>query len=558
MEMTYYIEKDREIHFITPYNQEFIYSVKEIEGRKYDMENKHWFVQITVQNIESIKSLLEKFSFVKQDNSQDLPVFNINPNDKEDPSYKQSLIALKQKIESKKLKQIPRPYQLESIHYMIDSKRAINGSDMGTGKTFSAIFTVEVEDMFPCLVVTPSSIKYNWLKQWKRVNPKRKVSVIDEDCLDFSADVVIINYDRLGKKDKETEKIVVKYPELLKDWDSVICDESQAVKNGKSNRAKALKQIVKGVEYVFFLTGTAILNRPQELISPTEILGKFNILFGNWRTYVYRYCNAQQTRYGLDISGASNTKELNDIIKQNSYTRVEKRDVLKDLPPIEETVFEVDLENEKEYRAAEKDLIKYLKETYSQEKADKAEAAQHLVLVNTLRQLAVKGKIDAIVEFINLFLESTDKKLLVFGVYKESLKIVSEVFKCDIITGETKSVDRQKIVDGFQKNKKRVLVGNIQALGTGIDGLQEVCSTILFIELPFRYPDVSQSVSRLERDGQKDNISVNYLLAKDSIDEVIWEMLAEKRKVTDAVNQGREEAETDNIMKAILKIYRGK
>lgn len=553
--MEYYIEK-QDIHLITPYNTEFIAEVKEIIGRKYDMDTKHWFIPITAQNINPIEKILEKYKFNKRSDTDVLPQFDINPNKQNEVSYKRSLDILKHKIELLGLKLQPRNYQLSNIDYLIKSKRCIDGSEMGVGKTFTSIFSVESENLFPCLVVTPASIKYNWKIQWSKINPKRKISVIDDDQANFSADVVIINYDKLGKK-TEDDKVELKFDNLsIVEWKSVICDESQYLKNPKAVRSKSVKMICKKVEYVFFLSGTTIMNRPSELISPLSILGKFNMLFGNWRNFVYRYCDATQSRYGLDISGATNVTELNNILKTNSYVRIEKRDVLKELPEIEETIYEVELDNEKEYRKAENDLIGYLKNTYGKEKAEKAENAEHLVLINTLRQLSVKGKLTSIVELINLYLESCDRKLLIFGVYKESLKALSEIYKCKIITGEVSSKERQKIIDNFQNNKSRVLIGNIQSLGVGVDGLQNVCSDMIFIELPYRFTDISQAVSRLERDGQKNSISVQYVLAKNTIDELIWEVLSEKRKVTDGVNRGIEVTETENIMKNILRKYR--
>ena len=556
--MIYYINKN-EIHFITPYNFEFIHDIKEIIGRKYDLENKRWYCPISVSNIDEIKILLDKYKFKKQGDSQDLPNLNINVSETEDPSYKQRLISLEEHILSLGLTQNPRPYQLPIINFLIKSKKCIDGSDMGVGKTLHAIFTVEAENLFPCLVITPASIKYNWRLQWRKTNNERTVSVIDGKDLDFSTDVVIINYDILGKKIivEGAEQVEFKYEEL-KDikWKSVICDESQKLKNSKSIRAKIVKKICKKVENIYFATGTLVLNRPAELISPMEILGKFTLLFGNWRNFVYKYCDAKQTRFGLDYTGAHNTKELNSIISKNCYVRVEKRDVLKDLPELQETIAEVDIDNRKEYNKAESDLISYLRDNYGEQKAISAEAAEHLVMINVLRQLSVKGKLVAISEHIDLFLESCDRKLVVFGVYTDSLEILSKVYKCPIITGQTPIKKRQSIVENFQVDDNRMLVMNIQAGGVGIDGLQNICSDMIIIELPWTWTDISQVIARLERSGQLNSIFVKYILGVNTIDMYMWDILNNKRNITDSVNKGVDSKINNNIMKELLDKFR--
>ena len=84
------------------------------------------------------------------------------------------------------------------------------------------------------------------------------------------------------------------------------------------------------------------------------------------------------------------------------------------------------------------------------------------------------------------------------------------------------------------------MFGNIQALGTGTDGLQEVCSDLWIVDLPERPGDIDQVIGRVDRSGAKRNIDVNFILSNQTIDLLLWESIESKRIVTNAVNRGIE------------------
>lgn len=537
--MPTYEVKDGRIYFTTHYNPGFIFDVKQIPGRIYIPETKQWHCPVNDITLKQIKELVVKNSFINVGRAEDDILYH--PDD--ETVSERILNGLEHKIQGKLSMPFNLyPYQKEAIAYQLTKRSVINAADMGLGKTIMAIVSVEVEDLFPCLVVTPASVKYNWLYQWGVVNTSRAVTVINDITFDKSSDVFIINYDSLGRSEKNDNgdvRVNLKYEELANiKFKSVICDEAQNVKNSKTLRSRVLKKLIKGVDYRFMLTGTPVLNRPSEMINLLSLIGVFDKLFGGWKNYVYKYCDAKITRYGYDISGASNLIELNDYLKQHCYYRVEKRDVLKDLPERVDTVLYVDIENRNEYESAKNDLINYLKENFGQLKADKALMAEQLVLINTLLRLSAVGKFEQITGWIDDYLESSVGKLVVFGVHVELLKQLAEKYSCDLIIGEVEQRKRFDIVKSFQKNKKRVLFMNIQTGGVGIDGLQNVASDVLFVEMPWRYADIEQAVSRLERVGQRDNIFAYFMLGRDTIDIDMWNMILKKRQVTDGVNKG--------------------
>jgi len=537
---TYLIEKER-IYFHISYNASFINEVKEIPGRIYDPISKYWNVPLNITTAPIVKNIVDKFGFISVD-TEELNLCNL---DELIQKKKNNIIS---KFESLNLLKSPRPYQWDGICYSIITKKCINGSDMGTGKTFVSIFICELEKLFPCILVVPGSVKYNWEMQWNRINPNRTISVIENSNSDFTADVLILSYGMIGIKEiiidknkEEKEKIELKFKELSEiKFKCIILDESQNIKDSKTLRSKALKKLVKNIEYRYALTGTVITNRPNEIINPLVIIDKFYEIFGNWKNFVYKYCDAKEGRYGMDISGASNTLELNNKLKQSCYFRIEKRDVLVDLPELTETILKVDIDNIKEYNKAENNLIEYIKENFGEIKSNSAMMAESLVLLNTLSKIATNGKYSYICEWIDNFLESSEEKLIVAGLTIDIINDLSKKYKCDKITGSVNFKKRQEIVDDFQINNKRILFMNMMTGGVGTDGLQYICQNVFIYELPWNWSSLEQLISRVERDGQIFKMSVYYMLSTTSIDEKKWDMIMNKKIVTDAVNKGKE------------------
>ena len=146
---------------------------------------------------------------------------------------------------------------------------------------------------------------------------------------------------------------------------------------------------------------------------------------------------------------------------------------------------------------------------------------------------------DFIVKFLQEWAEANaDSKMLVFGIRKEPLKRLHEEFMkfSVIITGDDNLQSKQKKIEEF--SDKQFLFANIQTIGTGVDGLQKVCDTMAFIEYPDTPDMMEQAKSRLERSGQKNNITVLHLMCSETIDKMQWDMLQKKAMVADSINKG--------------------
>lgn len=559
--MYYYREKD--YWYFGALEKSVYKNLKLISSFKRNVTNKEIYIKS-----DPAKDFLLK-EFVSDNEIEEVnPLSIVRPGCKAEIKPFKELLSRKDielLIENLPLLKKPRSYQMDYLHYAVNHGNHINGSGVGCGKTKMAIFYVEMLDLFPCMVVCPASVKSGWLREWKETNPNRRVSIISTSSPpeDFEADVIVINYDILGKRvTKENGKtsLEIRLDGMKKkSFSLVIADEIHFLKNRKSIRSKSFKKLAHKVPSVIGLTGTLIMNRPAELLNILMLIERIKEIAPDDQYHHYffeRYCNMKETNFGMDISGASNIKELNRLLKECCYFQVSKRDALKELPPISENVVECEITNKRAYKKAKDDLLQFIEDKFKdEEKVEKAARAEFLVKLSTLKQLSLEGKEKFIKKWVEEWMEANEEeKLLVFASQSTILTKIAEEFKEGLlITGGTTTKKRDEILQKFFSQKEsRVLFANIGCLGTGVDGLQKVCSNMAILELPPRPSDLVQVIGRLERSGQENPVTIQYLLSPETIDQDLWEMLKGKKDVTDMLNKGFQ----DDTSLMILQKYK--
>jgi len=520
---------------------------------RYNPILKIWIIPIDIYSKLRIYPFLKEWSFkYKSEKKDELEKFSYSV-------PKSKMLELVKVIGRKKFTYKPRLYQFEALDYGIEKGSFINGDDVGIGKTFEAIMYAEYTSSFPCLVICPASVKYNWAEKWAEiVGAERSISVIDSLITkkrprNWNTDIVIINYDIIGKK--QGKGATVNFPELLLiKWKMFIMDEAHFLKEKTSQRAKAAKLITKKSSAIIqMLTGTATMSRPSELWNLLVILKKDHLIADSWEEFIQRYCNGFKNKYSWEFSGATNLLELNRKLRNLCYLRREKRDVLKELPLAIKTILKVSVTNSKDIKRASEDLIQYLYETKGEEAAESAMEAQALVLLGVLRQLAIAGKMKEIEQYLRDW-KVGGKKLVIFGIHREFLEDLSKKFNSKLLAGGVSAIKKQQIIKEWISNDEPFLFANQASAGTGVDGLQKVCSNMLVIELPWRPSDIEQFVARIDRSGQTEPPNINFMLSDDTIDKQMWQMLAEKEVMTSAANQGVDIEKEQSGMKMVLKI----
>lgn len=559
--MYYYREKD--YWYFGALEKSVYKNLKLISSFKRNVTNKEIYIKS-----DPAKDFLLK-EFVSDNEIEEAnPLSIVRPGCKAEIKPFKELLSRKDielLIENLPLLKKPRSYQMDYLYYAVNHGNHINGSSVGTGKSLCSVLYAEMLDLFPCMVVCPASVKSGWLREWKETNPNRRVSIISTSSPpeDFEADVIVINYDILGKRvTKENGKtsLEIRLDGMKKkSFSLVIADEIHFLKNRKSIRSKSFKKLIHKVPSVIGLTGTLIMNRPAELLNILMLIERIKEIAPDDQYHHYffeRYCNMKETNFGMDISGASNIKELNRLLKECCYFQVSKRDALKELPPISENVVECEITNKRAYKKAKDDLLQFIEDKFKdEEKVEKAARAEFLVKLSTLKQLSLEGKEKFIKKWVEEWLKANEEeKLLVFASQSAILTKIAEEFKEGLlITGSTTTKKRDEILQKFTLEKnKRVLFANIGCLGTGVDGLQKVCSNMAILELPPRPSDLVQVIGRLERSGQENPVTIQYLLSPETIDQDLWEMLKGKKDVTDMLNKGFQ----DDTSLMILQKYK--
>lgn len=518
-----------------PYSVDIIAKVKTLSGRSWDTTTKTWTANLYMEAVER----LLRWGFVlgknlKRWHTETLSQANVSIGPI--PGLKKELY----------------PFQHLGVEFIQKQKgRALMADEMGVGKTIQTLAWLQLNPKArPTVVVCPASLKLNWARETQRwtdipVHILSGTTPEIELLYSYQGSLFIINYDILDAWLPLFKKMRPKV---------VVLDECHFIKNKKAQRTKAARVLCKGAPHVIALSGTPIVNRPIEIYNAISIVSPF--LFPNFWRFAQRYCDAKRNHFGWDFSGASNTKELHDMLTSTIMLRRLKRDVLKELPEKTRSIIPLEINNHREYEHAAFDIISWIRKNEGAEKAEKASMAEVLVQFEKLKQLSVKGKMEQAKQWIHNFLESGEK-LVLFGIHKSAIQAIYDEFFMDYapvkIDGSVTITKRQEAVDIFQNDDRcRLFIGNIKAAGVGIT--LTAASNVAFLELPWSPGDVTQAEDRVHRIGQEaESINVYYLIAQDTIEEEIAKMLDHKTRVLAKVLDGEDVKEDTLLIELIDK-----
>jgi SWI/SNF-related matrix-associated actin-dependent regulator 1 of chromatin subfamily A len=524
---------ENKIRIEFPFDMKTVDQIKTLPDRRFNPDGKFWVCPITSDNL----SKLQEWGFQFDDFLQKLH---------EKTSIKVTVNDVNG-IQIPGLKGRLFPFQSKGVSF-IEAKngRALIADEMGLGKTVQALAWLQLQpELRPAIIVVPASLKLNWQKEAEIWMSEPNVEILSgTKPWKTVGDILIINYDVLSSW---VDQFKAMKPSVL------IMDECHYIKNNSAQRTKALKKLAKGIPHIIGLSGTPIMNRPVEIDNAIRLIDPM-VLPSFW-SCAHKFYGAKNNGYGWNFSGATNTETFHKLLSESVMIRRKKMDVLTDLPEKIYSFVPIELENKKEYESAESNFLSYIKDTKGQMAVIKASNAEMLTKIETLKQLAVAGKMNQAINWIKDFLES-DQKLVVFATHKTVIDSLMEAFPgiSIKIDGSVENTKRQDAVDQFQNNPKiRLFVGNIQAAGVGIT--LTTASNVVFLELPWTPGALVQAADRCHRIGQKDNVVIHYLLAVGTIEEKIALMLDRKRKVLNKVLDGIE-TDQDSLLSELINEYK--
>jgi SWI/SNF-related matrix-associated actin-dependent regulator 1 of chromatin subfamily A len=438
------------------------------------------------------------------------------------------------------------PFQAAGVYWMADNNRNfLLGDSPGLGKTIQIAAYLRLSQSFPALIICPASLKLNWEREIKKWTDKKSLILEGLQPYEIAGlleefPVIIINYDILGRKDKEEvaeeEARVAKakqagipfrrrrvvpngWIDILRgiSFKNIICDESQFIGEASTARTSAVVDLCRSVKSArrIFLSGTPYTSNVKQFFTTLNLIAP-KTFPNRWR-FQMRYCDPFKNRYGWEFNGLSNAGELHDLIGGFMLRRL-KQDVLEELPAKITAAVPMELD-----KAAYKEYLHWEDTVLSGSLRDIEACYQ------ALRMAAYRAKRDSCIAWVKDYLAVNDK-LVIFVYHRESFDYFMKKFSkvCVGINGATPVNLRQRIVDLFQNDSKKTLfIGQIRAAGVGIT--LTAASAAAFIEFGNTPSDHEQAEDRIHRISQKaDSILVYYLTAPDTLDDDIMERLSKK------------------------------
>ena len=452
----------------------------------------------------------------------------------------------------------PYEYQREGICFGLENKRIIIGDEPGLGKTLQSIGIVDTANAYPCLVICPSSLKINWQREFEKFTNKSAI-VLDNNVrttwgylLTMGVhQVAIVNYESLRKffvwdikGGKQFRLKDVVFNPQIQAFKSIIIDESHRVKDPSAQQTIFTKGLSVGKDWCILLSGTPVVNRPEDLIAQLSIMSRLGE-FGGRAKFMADYCTDPKDKTATPAVPLS---VLSKQLYDTCMIRREKAKVLPQLPDKTRVDLYVEINNANEYYLAANDLAEYLREytECTDSEIRRKMRMEALVKFMTLRSLATKGKIAQAVDFIRTFLDS-GKKLIVFCSLHEIVDELQKAFpRAVTVTGRDSAVNKQASVDAFQNNPDvNLIICSIKAAGVGLT--LTASSDVAFVELAWTYADCCQCEDRAHRIGQKDNVTCYYLLGRGTIDHTIYSLIHRKKSIANEIMNTDDEIPTDEV-----------
>lgn len=456
-----------------------------------------------------------------------------------------------------------RDYQVEGLGWMDFLRRFSFGGcladDMGVGKTAQVLALLEKrrelraagESVGPSLVVVPRSLVFNWKQEAERFTPRLRVldyTGLNRNSADFSGfDLILTTYGTLRREALRLKDF---------EFDYVVLDEAQAVKNANTESAKAVR-LLRGAHRLA-LSGTPVENHLGELWSLFEFLNPGMLGAAS----VFKLTS------GAGRTVDEDTRKLLSHALRPFILRRTKEQVARELPAkTEQTVYcELEPQQRKLYdelRNHYRDALMARIETQGMAKSKimvleallrLRQAACHPGLIDRKRCGEPSAKLESLIEQLREVLDG-GHKALVFSQFTSLLSILRGRLDQDEVVYEYldgKTRDRQARVERFQNNPDcRLFLLSLKAGGLG---LNLTAADYVFLLDPWWNPAVeAQGVDRAHRIGQTRSVFAYRLIARDTVEEKVLDLQKTKRDLADAII-GQDNAMIRNLRREDLEL----
>ena len=515
------------------FNEELIDRIRSMPNRVYNKDNKEW--EIPIDELEGFISCARNFEIEITLNKQSTEVTNIP---------KKFVFKTK-----------PYSFQKTGVEYALSHDSFLLGDEMGTGKSKQIIDTACCRKLLgqikQCLVVVGvNSLKYNWLDEIK-IHSNERGWVLGTQFRKNGTPYDGSTKEKISDLKTHTKKLFLitnietfrsdEFVEALKknkNIDMMVIDEAHYCRNSQSHQGKNILKC-NGYRYKIAATGTPLVNSPVDAYAILKWLG---IEKSNFTTFKRFYCNFGGYG-GYQITGFKNLHVLRESV-QNYMLRRLKRDVL-DLP-------------EKTIKNEYVDMLPGQTKIYNELRENVLNNIDMISLSDNpltellrLRQctdwsgilsseIQESSKMERLIQLVEDITSSGNKVVIASNWTQVTDIIVSKLkhYKPAIITGQYTVQERQAAKDRFQQDKDcQVCIGTIGAMGTGIT--LTAATYMIFFDLPWTRAAFDQCTDRLDRIGQKNDMTIIKLMARNTIDERIDDIILGKGAMSDMLVDGK-------------------
>jgi len=444
----------------------------------------------------------------------------------------------------------PWVFQIPGVEYIMSHVNTLVGDQPGLGKTAQAVMAANEMRAKRVLVVCPANIRLQWAKmirEWSTMEGRYIIYPIlkSSDGVHPNASWTIISYDLARNP-------AIHYALMEGYYDLLVIDEAHFAKSINAKRTQMLfgggeyNALTSRAEKIVGLTGTPLPNRPRECYTLARGLCWESIDFVSEDAFRHRFNPSQlMEKFHPDTKKTSQwikeksgrLPELRNRLRSNFMVRRLKRDVMKHLPAVTYNIHYVE----------ETGIIR--KALHAEKMLDidptdlSGASGQELGHISVVRRMMGTALAPQVCDYVEMLLGGGVDKMLLLGWHHDVLDIYEQrlnKYGFVRVDGRTSAIRKQNYVDQFQADgDTRIFCGNIQSVGVGTDGLQNVCDYVVFGEADW-VPgnNFDQGVGRLDRGGQLYGVTADFLVApKSFLEQILQSAIAKLQDIHSSLDQ---------------------
>ena len=452
-----------------------------------------------------------------------------------------------------------RDYQLEAIQKVKENKgRLLLSLPPGAGKTWTSLFLKQYYSFIQhVLICCPSSIKYQWASEIHKIHPADSIQILTghydtrwKEDLDsvFDKDWIIINYEILSEANPKKPTWADVLSRLQ--FDLLIVDESHYITNPEAIRTKAVQKVASKIKNRILLSGTPLTKNLEDLYTQLNLIDP--VQFPTAKEYKNKYC----TYVLKKIHARGKTIRFNEL-QPPTKQQIEllKNDMKNDVYFVGKDVVYAHLP-ETTYQTVPCCLDDGIDEEHYEWMEEEKDANELKRMFAEEMESIGWQKIDATVDFCKQRSELDGSKICIVAFNRDVIRNLYERLKPASVFfyGGMKEEEKQKAVSEFINNPKiKFFIMNCNTI-TGLDGLNTVCSTIVFCQIPYTWAVFDQCVGRIKRANSTfDKYFAYTMIADEPLDQAVYDAMMNRKSITESLFESENVVDTNKTEQSFIK-----